>query len=62
MIEVTTKHHEPVEQAIKDASKQVIQDCANFSKDWAMTHVIEDDATMSIGDYVIISMELLNDK
>lgn len=47
------------EQAIKDARKQAIEDCANFAKDWAMEHVIQDDATMSVGDYVIKSMELL---
>ena len=26
MIEVTTKHHEPVEQAIKDARKQTLEE------------------------------------
>lgn len=49
------------EQAIKDARKQVIEDCANFAKDWAMEHVIEDDATLAVGDYITKSMEALND-
>lgn len=49
------------EQAIKDARKQAIEDCANFAKDWAMEHVIEDDATLAVGDYITKSMEALND-
>lgn len=49
------------EQAIKDARKQVISDCANFAKDWAMEHVIEDDAAIAIGDYITKSMELKHD-
>lgn len=40
------------EKLIKDARKQAIEDCANFAKDWAMEHIIEDDATISIQDYI----------
>ena len=47
------------EQAIKDARKQALEESIEIADAWAMEYVIEDNATLTVGDY--IKQELLND-
>ena len=47
------------EKAIKDARKQALEESIEIADAWAMEYVIEDNATLTVGDY--IKQELLND-